>query len=41
MPFVALGNVAGMALVGSLVLNAVAVWMLFRPDARAWFGETA
>ncbi|HEX4694822.1 hypothetical protein [Sphingomonas sp.] len=25
----------------AIVLNAVAVWLLFRPDARAWFGETA
>lgn len=23
------------------LLNAVAVWMLFRPDARAWFGAPA
>jgi hypothetical protein len=26
---------------GAIVLNAVAVWLLFRPDARAWFGEAA
>ena len=25
----------------SLVLNAIAVWLLFKPDAQAWFGETA
>jgi hypothetical protein len=25
----------------ALVLNAVAVYLLFRPDARAWFGEKA
>lgn len=24
----------------ALVLNAVAVYLLFRPDARTWFGET-
>jgi len=24
-----------------LVLNGIAVWQLFRPDARAWFGESA
>ena len=47
-----LGLIAGLALgtmspglggvlsVVAFVLNAVAVWLLFRPDARAWFGET-
>jgi hypothetical protein len=25
----------------AIVLNAGAVWLLFRPDARAWFGEAA
>jgi hypothetical protein len=34
-------GIAGILSVATLVLNAVAVWMLFRPDARAWFGETA
>ncbi|THD35294.1 MAG: hypothetical protein E7773_12690 [Sphingomonas sp.] len=34
-------GIAGILSVAVLVLNAVAVWMLFRPDARAWFGETA
>jgi hypothetical protein len=24
----------------AFVLNGVAVWMLFRPDTKAWFGET-
>lgn len=28
------------ASVVAFVLNAVAVWLLFQPDARAWFGET-
>jgi len=31
----------GILSVVTLVLNAVAVWMLFRPDARVWFGEAA
>jgi hypothetical protein len=50
--FGAFGLLAGFALgsmapglgavlsVATFVLNAVAVWMLFRVDARAWFGET-
>lgn len=24
----------------AVVLDGIAVWQLFRPDARAWFGET-
>ncbi|MBN8815264.1 MAG: hypothetical protein J0J06_07445 [Sphingomonas sp.] len=39
------GNVpndpAGWLAVAALVLNAVAVYLLFRPDARVWFGEKA
>ncbi len=34
-------GLGGVLSVVSFVLNAVAVWLLFRPDARAWFGETA
>lgn len=34
-------GIPGILSVVILALNAVAVWMLFRPDARAWFGETA
>lgn len=30
----------GVLSVVAFVLNAVAVWLLFQPDARAWFGET-
>lgn len=33
-------DLPGFVAVAALVLNAAAVWMLFRPDARAWFGET-
>jgi hypothetical protein len=32
---------SGFLAIGALVLNAIAVFLLFRPDARAWFGETA
>lgn len=32
-------DLPGVLAAGALVLNAIAVWMLFRPDARAWFGE--
>ncbi len=39
------GNVpsdpAGLLALAALLLNAVAVYLLFRPDARAWFGEKA
>lgn len=34
-------DLAGWLAVVALVLNAVAVYFLFQPDARAWFGETA
>jgi len=34
-------DLAGLLAVAALVLNAVAVYFLFRPDARAWFGEAA
>lgn len=34
-------DLPGLLAVAGLVLNAVAIWFLFRPDARAWFGETA
>ena len=34
-------DVPGWIAVGALVLNAVAVYLLFRPDAVAWFGEKA
>jgi hypothetical protein len=30
---------AGFLSVAAFVLNAIAVWLLFRPDAKAWFGE--
>lgn len=33
-------DVPGWLGIVALVLNAVAVYLLFRPDARAWFGET-
>ena len=32
-------GVAGILTVVAWVLNTVAVWLLFRPDARRWFGE--
>ena len=31
----------GLLAVGAVVLNAVAVYFLLRPDARAWFGQGA
>ena len=34
-------DLPGLIAVVALVLNAVAVYLLFRPDARAWFGQTA
>ncbi len=34
-------GIPGILSVVTLVLNAIAVWLLFRPDARAWFGEAA
>ncbi|HEX8484281.1 hypothetical protein [Sphingomonas sp.] len=34
-------GLGGVLSVVAIVLNAVAVWLLFRPDARAWFGEKA
>lgn len=49
----ALGVLAGIALhsfpsslaavlsVSAFILNAVAVWQLFQPDTRSWFGEDA
>ena len=42
---ISVGNVPsdlpGLIAVGALALNAVAVYLLFRPDAVAWFGERA
>lgn len=32
-------DLPGLLAAVALVLNAVAVYLLFRPDARAWFGE--
>lgn len=41
----AAGNVPndlpGLIAATALLLNAIAVYLLFRPDARAWFGERA
>jgi len=34
-------GVSGVLGIVGLVLNGIAVWQLFRPDARAWFEETA
>jgi hypothetical protein len=34
-------DLPGLLAAAALVLNAVAIYLLFRPDARAWFGETA
>ena len=34
-------GLAGVASVAAFVINAIAVWLLFRPDAKAWFGEDA
>lgn len=34
-------DVPGWLGIAALVLNAVAVYFLFRPGAQAWFGETA
>jgi len=34
-------DLPGLLAAAALVLNAVAVYLLFRPDARAWFGEKA
>lgn len=34
-------GIAGVVSVAVFVLNAIAVWLLFRPDAKAWFGEPA
>lgn len=33
-------GLGGVLSVVAFVLNAVAVWLLFQPDARVWFGET-
>jgi glucan phosphoethanolaminetransferase (alkaline phosphatase superfamily) len=33
-------GVSGVLAIVALVLNAVAVWQLFRPDARTWFEES-
>lgn len=35
------GGLSGVLSVVALVLNALAVWSLFRPDAEAWFAGTA
>lgn len=32
-------GLTGILMIVAFVLNGVAVWQLFRPDARAWFGE--
>ena len=34
-------DLPGMLAAAAFVLNAVAVYLLFRPGARAWFGEKA
>ena len=34
-------NLRSLLSIAALVLNAVSVWHLFRPDAKAWFGEQA
>ncbi|QDZ07101.1 hypothetical protein FPZ24_06065 [Sphingomonas panacisoli] len=34
-------NLSGALALAAFVLNAIAVYLLFRPDARAWFGEKA
>jgi hypothetical protein len=35
------GDLAGWLGIAALALNGVAVYLLFRPDALAWFGERA
>ena len=32
-------GLTGVLMIVAFVLNGVAVWQLFRPDARAWFGQ--
>lgn len=32
-------NLVGMLGLAMLALQAVAIWLLFRPDSRVWFGE--
>jgi len=32
-------GIAGVLSIIAFVLDAIAVWMLFKPDAKAWFGE--
>jgi len=34
-------GVSGVLGIVALVLNGLAVWNLFRPDTKLWFGETA
>ena len=34
-------GISGILAIVALVLNGLAVWQLFRPDTKAWFGETA
>ncbi|MBS0479113.1 MAG: hypothetical protein JSR79_07430 [Proteobacteria bacterium] len=34
-------DLPGLLAVAALALNGIAVYLLFRPDARAWFGERA
>ncbi|MDQ2877639.1 MAG: hypothetical protein M3R41_01000 [Pseudomonadota bacterium] len=34
------GGLIGVFTVVGFLLDAAAVWFLFRPDARVWFGET-
>ena len=33
------GSIGAVLGIVALVLNGIAVWQLFKPDARAWFGE--
>jgi len=32
-------GIAGVLSIVGFVLDAIAVWLLFKPDAKAWFGE--
>ena len=35
----ALGTIAGVLSLLQIVLTAASIWLLFRPDAKAWFAE--
>jgi hypothetical protein len=37
----AISAAVGVVSVATLVLQAIAIWLLFRPDTPAWFGEDA